>query len=311
MSPDSLVFFSNPDDPVEWRAALTRHLPDLDFKLHTEVTDALSIRYALVWKPPIGFFTPFKNLGLVINLGAGVDSLVSRDDLPDVPITRLTDPNMARMMSSFVQMAVLRHSRDIAKFVRAQRRGVWDYIHPRDPVEVKVGVMGLGELGGRAAADLARHGFQVSGWSRTPKQIDGVTCMAGEAALDDFLAQCQILVCLLPLTPDTAGLLNAQRFAALPKGAAFVNVARGAVVVEADMLAALQSGQIGEATLDVFSVEPLPEGHPLWAMDQVLITPHIASIAPPNSAAAEIAANIRRVRAGEPVAHRVDPRRGY
>jgi glyoxylate/hydroxypyruvate reductase A len=311
MKPDALAFYSLPDDPVEWRAALNRHLPDLDIRIAPETGDPLDIRYALVWKPPVGFFAPFKNLDLVINLGAGVDSLLGRTDLPDVPITRLTDPNMARMMSSFVQMAVLRHSRDIAKFVRAQRRGVWDYIHPRDPATISVGVMGLGELGGRAAADLARHGFQVHGWSRTPKQIEGVSCTAGEAALDPFLAKCEILVCLVPLTPETTGLMNAKRFAALPRGAAFVNVARGAVVNEPDLIAALQSGQIGEATLDVFMTEPLPEGHPFWAMDQVLITPHVASIAPPNSAAAEIAANIRRIRAGEPVAHRVDPARGY
>ena len=309
--PDTLVFYSGSDDPVAWTEALRRHLPDLPVRVHPDLGDPLEVRYALVWKPPVGFFAPFANLALVINLGAGVDSLLGRTDLPDVPITRLFDPNMARMMASFVQMAVLRHARDIAKFERTQRSGRWGYIHPRDPASVSVGVMGLGELGGRAAAELARHGFQVHGWSRTPKQIDGVTCTAGEAALEAFLGRCDIVVCMLPLTPATRGLMNAQRFAAMKRGAAFVNVARGAVVDEPALVAALQSGQTGEATLDVFATEPLPEGHPFYAMDQVLITPHVASIALPASSAAEIAANIQRVRAGEPVQHRIDPARGY
>jgi hypothetical protein len=138
-------------------------------------------------------------------------------------------------------MAVLRHARDIAKFERAQRAGRWGYIHPRDPASVSVGVMGLGELGGRAAAELARHGFQLHGWSRMPKAIEGVTCSAGEAALDAFLGRCEILVCMLPLTPATTGLMTAERFAALPRGASFVNVARGAVVDEPALVAALPS----------------------------------------------------------------------
>ena len=144
-----------------------------------------------------------------------------------------------------------------------------------------------------------------------PRQFEGVTCTAGMAALDAFLARSEILVCMLPLTPETDGLLDAARFAALPRGAAFINVARGAVVEEAALLAALRSGQLGEATLDVFATEPLPPGHPFWSMDNVLITPHVASIAPPETAATEIVADIRRLRAGAKVAHAVDVRRGY
>jgi glyoxylate/hydroxypyruvate reductase A len=307
----TLLFYSAFDDPAEWRAAMQTHAPDVPFRVYPDIGDPLAVRYALVWKPPPGFFVPFSNLELVINLGAGVDSLVGRTDLPPVPITRISDPNMSRMMASFVQMAVLRHTRDIAKFERAQRAGHWHYIHPRDPASVRVGVMGLGELGGLAAAELARHGFQVAGWSRSPKQIPGVACSHGDAALDAFLARSDVLVCMVPLTPATAGLLDASRFAALPPGAAFVNVSRGAVVDEAALLAALRSGQIAEATLDVFATEPLPAGHPFWAMDNVLITPHLASIALPASAAAGIAENIRRLRAGQALAYRIDPARGY
>ena len=307
----TLLFHSQFDDPAAWRAALHTHAPELPVRIDPDRGDPAAIRYALVWNPPAGFFAPFRNLQLVINLGAGVDQLLRRSDLPDVPVTRISDPNMARMMASYVQMAVLRHTRTIAAFQRAQREGRWHYLHPRDPAEIRVGVMGLGELGGLAAAELARHRFQVAGWSRTPKQIDGVTCMAGEAALDPFLRRSDVLVCMLPLTPATAGLLDAARFAALPPGAVFVNVSRGAVVDEPAMIAALQAGHIAEATLDVFATEPLPPGHPFWAMDNVLITPHLASIALPASAAAGVVANIRRVQAGQAPAHLVDPARGY
>ncbi len=316
MPGEAMLFYSAVDDAAAWAAAMRAALPGLDFRVYPDCGELGKIGYALVWKPPAGFFAALSGLRLVINLGAGVDSLLRRDDLPPnglggVPITRLFDPAMARMMSGFVQMAVLRHARDVVKFERAQRLGRWHYIHPRDPAEVRVGVMGLGELGGRAAADLARHGFQVAGWSRTAKVIAGVACVAGDAALEGFLARSEILVVMLPLTPATAGLLDARRLAMLPRGAAFVNVARGAVVDEAALIAALREGQLGEATLDVFATEPLPEGHPFWAMDQVLVTPHLASTALPASAAAEIAANVLRVRAGEEVLHRVDLARGY
>jgi glyoxylate/hydroxypyruvate reductase A len=309
---DAMLFYSAVDDAVAWSAMMRAAVPGLDFRVFPDCGDLAEVRYALVWKPPAGFFAELSGLRLVINLGAGVDSLLGRDDLPaGVPITRLFDPAMARMMSGFVQMAVLRHARDVVTFERAQREGRWHYIHPRDPAEIRVGVMGLGELGGRAAADLARHGFQVAGWSRTARAIEGVACVAGDAALEGFLRRSEILVAMLPLTPATTGLLDARRLAMLPRGAAFVNVSRGAVVDEAALIAALREGQVGEATLDVFATEPLPEGHPFWAMDQVLVTPHLASTALPASAAAEIAANVFRVRGGEPVLHRVDLARGY
>lgn len=308
---DALVFYSAFDDADAWAQALRAELPDLDIRIAPDVGDPADVRYALVWKPPQGFFAAFPNLALVINLGAGVDMLLARDDLPGVPITRLSDPDMSRMMASFVLFAVLRHARDIVTFERAQRERRWHYVHPRPAHEITVGVLGLGELGGTAARELARQGFAVRGWSRGPKIIDGIATYDGLHALPDFLAGCEILVAMLPLTPDTRGLLNAERLALLPRGAKFVNVARGPVVDEAALIAALRSGQIAEATLDVFEHEPLPPESPLWDMEGVLITPHLASIAIPRSAAAQIAANIRRVRAGQPVAHEVDPERGY
>lgn len=309
--PDTLVFHSAVDVFATWRDALAAALPDLDVRRADDVADPASVRYALVWNPPQGFFARFPNLALVINLGAGVDALTARDDLPEAPVTRLSDPLMARMMAGYVLFAVLRHARDIPVFERAHREGRWAYVHPRPAEEIRVGVMGLGELGAAAAREVARQGFDVRGWSRSPKTIEGVDCSAGMEALPAFLAGCEILVVMLPLTPDTRGLLNAERLALLPEGAKVVNVSRGPVVDEAALVDALTRRAISDATLDVFETEPLPETSPLWRLDNVLITPHLASIALPASAATQIAENVRRVRAGEPPLHSVDRRRGY
>ncbi|GBD48908.1 2-hydroxyacid dehydrogenase [Methylopila sp. Yamaguchi] len=309
--PDTLVFHSAVDGFEPWRQALAAVLPDLDVRRADDVSDLASVRYALVWNPPRGFFARFPNLALVINLGAGVDALTARDDLPDAPITRLSDPLMARMMAGYVLFAVLRHARDIPVFERAQRQGRWVYVHPRPAEEIRVGVMGLGELGAAAATEIARQGFNVRGWSRSPKTIEGVACTAGMEALPAFLGGCEILVVMLPLTPETRGLLNAEGLALLPEGAKFVNVSRGPVVDEAALVDALTRRVISDATLDVFATEPLPEASPLWRLDNVLITPHLASIALPASAATQIAENIRRVRSGQPPLNAVDRRRGY
>lgn len=311
MSREALIFFSNFDDPDAWKRTLVAELPDLDFRVDPAAGDPTEVRYALVWKPPTGFFAQFPNLAMVTNLGAGVDSLVGRNDLPDVPISRLSDTGMVSLMTSYVMFAVIRYARDIHIFERAQRRGEWHYVHPRALSEVKVGVLGLGELGSPAAQTLANLGLDVRGWSRSPKSIDGVTCLAGIDTLDDFLAQTEILVVMLPLTAQTRGLIDARRLALMPSSAKLVNASRGAVVDEPALIAALQSGQIAEATLDVFNVEPLPPDHAFWRMDNVLITPHLASITVPEAAAREVAHSIRRVRSGLPPLHQIDPRRGY
>jgi len=311
MPREVMVFHSQFDNHGPWKAAMQAAAPDIELVPADQVRDPAAVRYALVWNPPAGFFARYPELRLVVNLGAGVDALVARDDLPEVPITRLSDPDMARMMAGYVLFAVLRYARDIPVFERAQRRGEWHYVHPRSPEDITVGVLGLGELGSRAATELARQGLDVRGWSRTPKDLPGVRCSAGMEALPALLAECEILVAMLPLTPETRGLLNAERLAMLPRGARFINVSRGDVVDQQALTQALAGGALGEATLDVFEREPLPADSPLWRMDNVLITPHLASVALPRSAAAQIAANIARIRAGETVLHRVDPARGY
>lgn len=311
MSRDALVFYSAVDDAVAWREALAAELPDLDFRVEPDLGDPADIRYALCWTPPQGFFARFPNLQLVTNLGAGVDALVRRDDLVPVKFSRLSDPGMVQMMTSYIVFAVTRYARDIPVFERAKRRGEWEYVHPRALSDITVAVLGLGELGGPAARTLAQMGFTVSGWSRTPKEIAGVTSHTGREGLERVLADNEIIVSLVPLTPETQRLLGAREFALMRRGVKFVNASRGAVVDEAALIAALASGQIGEATLDVFETEPLPAGHPLWAFENVLITPHMASITVPKLAARDVAESIRRVRQGLPPLHEVDPARGY
>ncbi|WP_420824276.1 2-hydroxyacid dehydrogenase [Variovorax guangxiensis] len=308
----TLVFYSDFDDFGAWQKALRAQLPDLQVVHSSALERPEDVHYAMVWKPPEGFFQQMPNLRLIVNLGAGVDALVSRSDLPaGIPITRITDPNMSRMMAGYVLFAVLRHARDIPHFEQAQRRGEWAYRHPRSPEEITVAVLGLGHLGAMAATEVQRQGFRTLGWSRSQRLIEGVECFSGMETLDTVLGQADIVVLMLPLTPHTKGLFDRARLERLRPGAAFVNVARGALVDQAALTALLQSGHIGSATLDVFEREPLPAGDPLWGMPQVLITPHLASVAIPSSSARQIAANILRVADGEEPTDVVDPGRGY
>lgn len=311
-APATLAFYSDFDSFDTWKAALQAQLPDLRVLHASAIERPEDIHYAMVWKPPQGFFAPMKNLRLIVNLGAGVDSLVGRDDLPpNVPITRITDPQMARMMAGYVLFAVLRHAREIPFFEQAQRLGTWAYRHPRSPEDITVAVLGLGQLGARAAHEVQRQGFRTLGWSRSAAGIDGVECFAGLDTLDGVLGQADIVVVMLPLTPQTRGLFTRERLEKMRPGAAFVNVARGALVDQPALAELLRSGHIGGATLDVFEREPLPADDPLWHLPNVLVTPHLASVALPSSSARQIAANILRVNAGEAPQHVIDPSRGY
>ena len=306
------LLFLSPDDPAEaWRAELQARMPELDVRIWPKVGDPAQIDVALVWRPPPGELARYPNLRAILSLGAGIDGLIADPDLPDVPIARMVDPSLTRTMTEYVLLAVLRHHREFDRFERAQRAREWAYAFPPQASERRVGVMGLGELGGAAARQLVAHGFQVLGWSRTPKALDGVVSYAGRSELHNFLHRTDILVCMLPLTAETVGILDAATFAALPHGAYVINVARGQHLVEADLIEALDSGHLGGATLDVFREEPLPQGSPLWSHPKMLITPHVASYSVPATAADGVVANIRRALAGEPLLHQVDRARGY
>lgn len=306
------LMFLSPDDPAEaWRAALLARVPELDFRIWPEVGNPAEIDIALVWQPPPGELARYANLRAILSLGAGIDGLLAQPSLPDVPIARMVDPSLTRTMTEYVVLATLRHHRQFDHFEREQRAARWSYAFPPQAAERRIGVMGLGVLGSAAAASLAAQGFPVAGWSRELRQLAGIETFAGRAGLAAFLARTDILVCLLPLTRETAGILNAATFAGLPPGAFVINVARGAHLVEADLIAALDSGQLAGATLDVFRDEPLPPENPVWHHPLVLITPHVASYASTRTAAEGVAENIRRARAGEELLHQVDRARGY
>jgi glyoxylate/hydroxypyruvate reductase A len=306
------LMFLSPDDPAEaWREALLAAIPDLDFRIWPEVGDTAEIDLALVWRPPAGELARYPNLRAILSLGAGIDGLLAQPGLPDVPIARMVDPSLTRTMTEYVLLAVLRHHRQFDHYEREQRATRWSYAFPPQAADRRVGIMGLGVLGGAAAQSLSSHGFPVAAWSRTRKELAGIESFAGEQGLPAFLARTDILVCLLPLTRDTAGILNARTFAGLPRGGYLINVARGAHLVEPDLIAALDSGQLAGATLDVFSEEPLPTENPLWRHPDVLITPHVASYSLPSTGAAGVVENIRRARAGQPLLHQVDRARGY
>lgn len=307
----ALVFYSELDEPEPWSKALKAALPGLDFRVYPDVANPLDVRYALVWRPKPGFFAQFTNIQLVVNLGAGVDSLTNRDDLPDVPIARLSDPGMVALMQSYVLFAVIRYARDMPAFEAAKERREWHYIHPRPLHLTRVGVLGLGALGRAAAEALAGLGLDVRGWDMAPKTIPGVACHSDPRDWSRFLGELDILVNMMPLTERTRRFIDRDVLAALPRGAKFVNASRGQVVDETALIEALRSGQVGGATLDVFETEPLPADHPFWAMDNVYITPHLASITVPEMAAHDVAESIRRVHAGGEPLHRIDPSQGF
>lgn len=304
----TLVFYSEFDEPEPWRDALLAQLPDLDFRVHPDIGDPSSVQYVLAWKPKSGFFQEFSNLRLVVNLGAGVDSLTGRDDLPDVPICRLSDPGMVALMRSYVAFAVIRYARDMPDFEAAQRKGEWRYIHPTPLHLTRVAVLGLGSLGSAVAKGLADLGFDVRGWDRDEKDVPGVIVMQDRT---EMLAGADIVVNMMPLTSETRRMVDARMLAEMKPGVKFVNASRGQVVDEPALVAALQSGHVAAATLDAFETEPLPAEHPFWTMDNVYITPHLASITVPEKAAGDVAESIRRVRRGESPLHLIDPKRGY
>ncbi len=308
----ALVFHSEVDRADLWRAALARAMPDLEFRDWEEPGDPADVEFALVWKPPRGGLLRFANLKVIFSLGAGVDHLFCDTGLPGgVPVVRMIEPELTRGMTEYVTLHTLRHHRRQREHEARQRAGEWNIIVVPTAPSRRVGIMGLGVMGAAAAAALVALEFDVAGWSRTQKTLPGVESFHGEAGLGRFLARTEILVCLLPLTPETEDILNAGLFAGLPHGASVINVARGSHLIEEDLLAALESGQIAEATLDVFRTEPLPPDHPFWTHPRVTVTPHNASITDPDSGARRIAEIIGQFRRGEPLPNVVDPAAGY
>ena len=308
----ALLFKTDYDRGGAWERAFATIDPGLELRAWPDVGDPGSIDYALIWKPPPGELKRYANLKAIFSMGAGIDHLASDPELPKtVPVVRMVEPGLTAGMTEYVVMSVIYHHRFMVDYDVKRRAGVWEELSQVSAQTRRVGMLGIGELGRDAAEKLKLFGFPLSGWSRTAKDLPGVTCHHGPAGLQAFLAETDILVCLLPLTPETRGILNAETLAALPKGAAVINVARGGHLIEDDLLAALGSGHISGATLDVFQEEPLPKGHPFWAHPRIVLTPHIASMTIPESAAQAVIDNIRRLEAGEAMIGVVDWEQGY
>jgi glyoxylate/hydroxypyruvate reductase A len=296
-----------------WLEALTEVAPQIEIIDHPpSEAERASIHYALSWKPKPGELAALPALRAIFGLGAGVDGILADTTLPaNVPLVRMVEPGLTQGMVEYCLWQVLYHHRRFWETEEAQRRRHWlDQYYPA-PWDRSVGIMGLGEIGRAVAAQLTSFKFKLRGWSRGRKDLPGIESFAGTEALPDFLSRCDILVCLLPLTPETRGLLNADLFAYLPRGAAIINAGRGAQLNEADLLAAMRDGQIGSASLDVFQTEPLPAGHPFWQQERLFITPHNASLTDPKAAARLISQQIENDRAGLPLQHLVDRQRGY
>ncbi len=297
-------------DDERWKAELRRLMPELEIRDWPDTGDPAEVEFVLLFASAPDLFEGMTGLRAVLSAGAGVDGFL--EDLPaGVPAARLVDPWMQTAMAAWVVHAVLHFARNMPAYASQQARGVWrelfeEYFEPR-----RVGILGCGEIGRRTGGVLADLGFRVTGWTRTPRDLGMLENSYGEDGLDDLLSGSEFLVCLLPLTVETEGLLDAARLARLPEGAFFVNASRGRVVVQADLVAALDSSRLGGAWLDVTDPEPLPPGDPLWRHPKVWITPHVAGVTNPVTGAALVAENIRRARAGEPLTHPVDVTRGY
>ncbi|MBM3517361.1 MAG: glyoxylate/hydroxypyruvate reductase A [Alphaproteobacteria bacterium] len=308
----AILFIAEGDDPADYRPLLDQELGGVDFRIWPEAGDAAEIEAALVWKPPAGVLRRFPNLKAIISLGAGVDHVFLDPELPrGVPMVRLVDRSLTEQMCEYAILGVLRHHRLLPRYEALQRAGEWRKYPAPDTERTPVGILGLGVIGGAAAGKLAALGFPVRGWSRSAKALPGIACFHGAAGLSAMLAECRFLLCFLPLTPETRGIIDRTTLAALPQGAYVINLARGGHVVDEDLIAALDSGHIAGAMLDVFQREPLPPDHAFWRHPAILLTPHIAGLTVAASVVPQIAETIRRARAGKPLANVVDPERQY
>ncbi|WP_088185316.1 2-hydroxyacid dehydrogenase [Sphingobium sp. Z007] len=307
----ALLYTSDPERGRIWRAIFADEAPDIGFVDPSESYDPASIRYLAAWAPSAALIDSLPNLDLLFSIGAGIDQFNMDALPPHVRVVRMIEPGIVAGMVEYATMAVLALHRNLIDYGIARKHARWTPIKLVSAGERRIGVMGLGNLGQAVLGALRPFGFPLSGWSRSARAIDGVDCHAGEAALPGFLAGCDILICLLPLTVETRGILCRDTLSQLPRGAALINVGRGGHLVEQDLLSLLDDGHLSGAVLDVTEPEPLPTGHPFWTHPRILLTPHVASMTRPDGAARALIANIRRFADGQPMHGEVARDRGY
>jgi glyoxylate/hydroxypyruvate reductase A len=307
-----VVFVSNAESDERWAEPLRAALPEDELHFEADAVSPEAVDVVLTAAPPPGALARYTRLKLIQSIWMGVETLVVDPTLPrDVPLARMIDPSMTRAMVESAAAHVLNAHLRLDDFARQQRASRWKLLRNPTTDQRTVGILGMGELGRAVAETLLQLGFRVRGWSRTRREVERVESFAGDAALPRFLSDCEILVVLIPLTPQTAGMIDASLLARLPEGAVLINLARGGVVRDDDLLAALDSGRLRHAVLDVFNVEPLPPGHRFWSHARVTVTPHVAALTNPQTAAGFVAENLRRLAAREPLLGLVDRARGY
>ena len=295
----------------EWQRILAERAPNLPFRIWPDIGDPADIRYLAAWQPPANMLESFPQVRVIFSVGAGVDQFDLSSIPAHIPIVRLVEPGIVDGMVEYVVFATLAIHRHVIKYIDDQRRGQWEPIRVLPSNRRRLGVMGLGRLGRRVLEKLRSFGFPLAGWSRSARTVEGVACFAGVEQLLEFVSRCDILICLLPLTPETQGILCRRIFDAMPIGAGLINVGRGGHLVEKDLLEALEGGRLSSAILDVAATEPLPPEHQFWKHPNILFTPHIASMTQPETAALVLLENIRRFEAGEPMTDVVDRTKGY
>ena len=306
-----VLYSGNPARGAAWAGVIARELPQVRWRCWPDGEDIGNVRHLVAWTVPDELLAALPRLEVLFSIGAGVDQLALDRLPPALRIVRMVEPGIIGTMADYVAMAVLALHRDLPQFLADQRAGAWRELPVLHAHERRVGVLGLGELGRAALARLAPLGFPLAGWSRSARAIPGAECFHGRDQLPQFLERSDILVNLLPLTPETHGILCRETFAHLPRGARLVNAARGQHLVQDDLLEALASGQLTSAMLDVTDPEPLPPGHPFWHHPAILLTPHTAGVTRIDSAVHVLIDNLRRALAGQPLPGEVDRTRGY
>ena len=307
----SFVFKSDPARGRQWAEIFARELPQLPFRIWPDIGDPLQVRFLAAWEPPANIRAVFPNLEVLFSSGAGVDQFDLSALPAGLPVVRMIEPGIIAGMVEYVSWAVLALHRDMLQYQRQQRRAQWTPMSVRPAAQCRVGVLGLGSLGQAVLAQLRSFGYDCAGWSHSRHALAGVQCHAGTDELPAFLARTDVLVCLLPLTAETRGFLNAELFAQLPRGAGLVHVGRGPQLVAQDLLSALEQGQLADAVLDVTEPEPLPPEHAFWQHPNIWLTPHTASMTQPHTAAQVVVENLRRFEAGVPMLGLIDRARGY
>lgn len=306
----ALLLLLNGRDPAPLEQALRALAPDTDIRIWPETGAVEDIELAVCWQHPHGALLHFPRLKLIASYGAGVDHILTDPDLPPaVAISRLEDPGLAQQVGQYVLWAILEHRLNATRIRQQQTQHVWRSV-ARNPGN-RVGVLGLGHLGSHTAQMLSRHGFEVAGWSRNAKPFTEFECLSGQAGFEQLLARSDYLVCLLPLTTDTRGLLSRESFTQLPAGAYLINAARGEHLNEAHLLEALDQGRLSGACLDVVEHEPLPASSPLWTHPGVRLTPHLAGLSDLTLLARQVLDNYRRLHDGEPLQYQVSRDAGY